>query len=252
MKPLLPLALITVLFTASVWAQHARDTHAPTGSSAAGPYDFAARGAFQEMVRKRDFAPKALLAEVLLAGATEGVGALSGLRGEVTILGGRLIVSCGSKATCAPPQQETATLLATAKVRGWRAGIALPRDMDEAQVGEFADAQARAAGLNLSEPFPLRISGPLASARMHVVSSPNPAFAGHGGGHPMAIQDEERASDAVGGEVLGMRVPAALQGIATHPGEAFHFHWVDSTRNRTTHLDGFRVKAGALLLLPAP
>lgn len=204
------------------------------------------------MVRKRDFAPKTSLSEAMSSGATDGVGALSGLRGEVTILGGRLIVSCGSKATCAPPQQEAATLLATTKARSWRVGVALPRDMDEAQFGEFIDAQARQAGLSLDAPFPVKVSGTLVEVRMHVISSPNPAFTGHGGGHPMAIQDEERASELNGGEVVGMRVPPALQGIATHPGEAFHFHWVDASRVRTAHLDGFKVKAGALLLLPVP
>lgn len=203
------------------------------------------------MVHKRDFGPKASLSEAIAAGATEGVGALSGLRGEVTIVQGRVVVSCGSKATCAGAERETATLLATAKARSWGAGVALPRDMGEAALADFIDLQARARGLSLDEPFPLRLVGASAQTRMHVVSSPNPKFAGHGGAEPMAIQDEEFASNLSGGEIVGVRVPPPLRGVATHPGEAFHFHWVDAGRTRTAHLDGFRVRAGALLLLPA-
>lgn len=241
-----PLLLIATVSALPVLAQHR-----VKGAASGGAFEFSARGAFREMVHKRDFAPKASISEALAAGATEGVGALSGLRGEVTIVQGRAVVSCGSKATCAGAERESATLLATAKTRVWDAGIALPRDMGEAELGEFIDSQARARGLSLDEPFPLRIVGVLADAHMHVVSSPNPEFVGHGAGKPMAIQDEERVSELANGEIVGVRVQPSLQGVATHPGEAFHFHWVDAARTRTAHLDGFKVKAGALLLLPA-
>jgi Alpha-acetolactate decarboxylase len=240
----------TLLFIASLVVLPVLAQHLTAAAATKGPYDFMVRGVFRDLVQKRDFGPKASFSEALASGATEGVGALSGLRGEVTIVEGRAVVSCGSKATCADAERESAALLATAKVRVWAEGIPLPRGIGAAELGNFIDSQARKLGLSLAEPFPLRIVGALADVRMHVVSSPNPEFAGHGSGKPMAIQDEVSATELTNGEIVGVRVHQALQGVATHPGEAFHFHWVDAARTRTAHLDGFGVKAGALLLLP--
>jgi alpha-acetolactate decarboxylase len=245
------LLLVAGVVNLSVFAQDGNANPTPQGAAGGGAFEFSARGVFRDMVHRRDFEPGTTLAEALGAGATEGVGALSGLRGEVTIVQGRAVLSCGSKATCAGAEHESATLLATAKARAWGQGIALPKDMGEAELREFIESQVRARGLSLREPFPLRVVGVLADVRMHVVSSPNPKFAGHGSAEPMAIQDEELERE-LDGEVVGMRVPPPLQGVATHRGEAFHLHWVDTARTRTAHLDGFKVKAGALLLLPVP
>jgi alpha-acetolactate decarboxylase len=245
---LIALAVAGALSAGAVLAQHHGHASSPPGESATR-FGFLVRGAFRDMVRKRDFEPKAALSDVMLAGATDGVGALSGLRGEVTLVGGRLVVSCGSKATCATPDTEKATLLASARVTAWSPGVTLPRDMEGAELGEFIEARAREHGLSLGEPFPLRIVGPIAGAHVHVNAAPNPRFAGHGGSEPMAIKDEERAA-RLDGEVVGVRVPLSLRGVATHPNEAFHFHWVDAQRSRTGHLDGFKAMAGSILLLP--
>jgi alpha-acetolactate decarboxylase len=253
MKKLIPLSLLLVLVLPAlpVFAQHGAAPPAPQDAAGANPFEFSVQGVFRDMVQRRDFESKTTLAAAIGAGATEGVGALSGLRGEVTIVQGRAVVTCGSRATCARAEGESATLLATAKARAWGQPMALPADMGNGELGDFIDSQARARGLSLSQPFPLRVVGALANVRMHVVSAPNPKFAGHGAAEPMAIQDEEFERD-LDGEVVGVRVPPSVRGVATHPGEAFHFHWVDTARTRTAHLDEFRVKAGALLLLPLP
>jgi alpha-acetolactate decarboxylase len=84
---------------------------------------------------------------------------------------------------------------------------------------------------------------------MHVIRGPNPSFKGHGSGHAMTDQ-ENIVAGSIEGNVVGFYAPPDLQGVVTHPGEPFHFHWVDVGHTRTAHLDAFTMKKGALLLLP--
>jgi hypothetical protein len=58
--------------------------------------------------------------------------------------------------------------------------------------------------------------------------------------------------DELTGEVAGFYVAPALVGIATHPGEQTHSHWLSPDRNATAHLDRWGIKSGARLLLPLP
>ena len=53
--------------------------------------------------------------------------------------------------------------------------------------------------------------------------------------------------DAVAGLVVGLYVAPQLVGIATHPGERTHSHWVSTDRTTTTHLDAWGIKSGANL-----
>jgi hypothetical protein len=85
---------------------------------------------------------------------------------------------------------------------------------------------------------------------MHVIASPNPKFTGHGSKEPMAFQENIVAASLDGGEVVAIYVPEPQQGVITHPGEPFHYHWVDAGRTRTTHLDAFGMAKGSQLILP--
>jgi alpha-acetolactate decarboxylase len=50
---------------------------------------------------------------------------------------------------------------------------------------------------------------------------------------------------------VGFYAPPSLQGVVTHAGDPFHYHWVNTSRTETAHLDAFGMKAGAELILPA-
>jgi alpha-acetolactate decarboxylase len=84
---------------------------------------------------------------------------------------------------------------------------------------------------------------------MHVIRAANPDFKGHGSGHAMADQENIVAAK-IDGEIVGFYAPADQQGVITHPGEPFHYHWVDGGRTQTAHLDAFGVARGSQLLLP--
>ena len=224
---------------------------AAQGASASGSFAVRSFGAFRAMVQKQDYAAKARLGDVKAGGATEAVGAVSGLRGEITMIDGHFIVTYGGGCkTCPPAPDETAALLGAARVAAWREPILLATDMAGKALDNFIISQARAAGVDVSAPFPVRLTGELSNVEMHVNEAPNPDFTGHGSKTPMAKQDDFRHA-SLQGEVVGLYAPPTMQGVLTHPGEPFHFHWVDTDRTRTAHLDSFGMKQGAKLLLPA-
>ena len=109
--------------------------------------------------------------------------------------------------------------------------------------------QAKAAGIDVTMPFPVRLKGTLTGVKMHVIRAVNPSFKGHGSLHAMADQ-EDIAAAKIDGEVVGFHAPPGLQGVITHPGKPFHYHWLDIGRTRTAHLDAFGMAKGAMLLLP--
>jgi hypothetical protein len=264
-----PLALaLTLSLVAGLAAAQQRQPE-NTGAPAHGgptapnaPFAVTVYGAFQRMVHARDFGPKVQLNSVLHAGATEAVGAASGLRGEITVIDGTLLVSYGTPCrTCGPTGEDHATLLASAKVATWHPAIALPSDLSGRALDDWIVAQARQVGLDVAKPFPVRLKGMLVDVRMHVLIKANPGFngsgrgsshgsgSGSGAGAKMAEQDTITA-ERIEGEVVGVYAPAAAQGVITHPGEPFHYHWVDSARTRTAHLDAFGMARGAQLVLP--
>lgn len=243
------IALCAAVATAAIAQQHA----GPSGSTVRveGPYSLAVFGAFQRMVHTQDFSAKVKLDQVVGSGATEGVGAVEGLRGEVTLIDGKLLVSYGAPCNpCGSPSATNATLLSTVKVAAWRQAAVLPSDLVGAALDDYIVARAKEAGHDMSRPLPVRLDGTLISVKMHVLRAPNPGFKGHGSGHTMADQ-ENIVAGRIDGEVVGFYAPAAVQGIFTHPGEPFHYHWTDKAHTRTAHLDVFGMAKGARLLLPA-
>ena len=250
-------AFAIALIAISAQAQHApHGSHtngpeaAPSDTEASGPFGFAVHGAFRNMMQRQDFAAKVQLRTIIQGGATDAVGAVEGLRGEITAIDGKLLLSYGTPcASCVHPGQEHATLLASAKVPGWLPPIIVSADLSGQALDAFIMARAEAAGLDLAKPFPIRLTGALIDVKMHVVSAANPNFKGHGSGHPMAEQVVSVHAQ-LDGDVVGFYAPKSLQGIITHPGDPFHYHWVDAARTRTTHLDAFGVASGTRLLLP--
>lgn len=215
-----------------------------------GPFSLAVYGAFRRMIQLQDFAPKVQLKSVMHSGATEAIGAASGLRGEITVIAGKLLLTYGNPCpSCGAPGDDHATLLAAAKISSWQEPVAIASNLSGSALDGFIIARAKETGLDVSKPFPIRMKGTLSGVRMHVIRAFNPGFKGHGSGHAMADQEDIEA-ERIEGEVVGFYAPPSAQGIITHPGEPFHYHWVDMKRTRTAHLDAFGMLAGATLLLP--
>jgi len=226
--------------------------HQPPAAGAPAPeypFGFKAYGVFGRMITERNYQPMVALKDAVDGRTTDAVGAVSGLRGEISMIEGRLIVSYGADcaATCPRPDTETATLLATASAQHWRS-VPIDKDLDAKGIEDFIHAQAKAAGLD-GKPFPFRITGAITNFVMHVNAAPNPRFKGHGSFDEMAITGLAKGP-RLAGLVVGFYAPPPLQGVITHMGDYFHSHYVDEQRSATAHLDTFGIAAGSTLLLP--
>ena len=251
-RTLLPHRLIpiaTALLIALGGAAQAQHRPPAAGAAAGSPFGFKAYGVFRSMITERNYRPVVALKDAVDSRVTDAVGAVSGLRGEISMIGGKLIVSYGADcaAACPPAASETATLLATASAQHWRS-IAIDKDLDARAVESFIRAQAKASGLD-DKPFPFRIIGAITDFVMHVNAAPNQRFKGHGSFDEMAVTGLAKGPRLTG-SVVGFHAPPPLQGVITHMGDYFHSHYVDERRSTTAHLDTFGVAAGSTLLLP--
>jgi acetolactate decarboxylase len=230
---------------------HSQPSEQAEQSGAMGSFQVRAYGAFRLFMQKQDYSSKVGLAEAQAPGATDGVGALSDLRGEISLIDGRYIVSYGGgcKGACPAPHAEQAALLGTGRVKAWHAPVPLPETLLGKAIDDFIVAQAKSKGIDTETPFPLRLTGTLVKVEMHVIEAPNAAFTGHGSKVHMAKQDEFK-HEWITGEVVGFYAPSTMHGVLTHPGELFHFHWIDEAGSRTAHLDAFGMEKGSMLLLP--
>lgn len=246
------ITLISILAGIGMSASKVLAQHAPPGSPspphAAEPYSIATFGVFRDLLLKGDFSPKVGLGSVMSRLPSTGVGAVSGARGEITILDGKLIVSYGKPDGLPVQAEETAALLAIGKVKEWQS-VRVDVDVPLAGVEIFLAQIAKAHGLDPEKSFPFQLRGILAPYGMHVNAAP--IDGPHGMGLPMAIMVERRG-DNIAGSVAGFHVSPALVGTVTHDGERVHAHWVAADGQSTAHLDFWGIKAGTMLMLPKP
>ena len=238
------------LAIAAAWLVAVGNPVLAQAESAEDPFGFKAYGVFSRMIIQRNYLPVVALKDAVDGRATDAVGAVSGLRGEISVIEGKLIVSYGVDcgASCPAATSETATLLATASAQHWLA-VAIDKDLDAKGVETFIRAQAKANGLIETKPFPFRINGAITDFVMHVNAAPNPRFKGHGSFDEMAVTGLAKGP-LLAGFVVGFYAPPALQGVITHGGDYFHSHYVDAQRSTTAHLDSFGIAAGSTLMLP--
>jgi len=219
--------------------------------------DLTVHGNFRQMMHTGETGGTVAL-DTLTVPSAWGVGATAGLRGEVVIRDGAVLVSRGDDpdARLTPPEAgEQAVILAFGMVEDWQS-VAIPHDMAPDRLTHFIEMQAQNLGLDPQGGFPVRIEGSFPQLVWHVVTGEAPAPGGHGtgqgGGHAnsqsgMNLYDEAGAA----GEIIGVYTGAALEGIASHPGERLHLHFVSGDGTRSGHVHEIMIPAGATLLLPA-
>jgi hypothetical protein len=229
-------------------------------------------GSFKRIAHTGEAPAVAPLDKLPRASAGWGVGALAGMRGELLLHDGALLVTPGADAhgrTRAPEDGEQAALFVAMTVPGW-VSVEVPHDMPQAAFEAFVLAAARDRGLDADSPWAFRVVGTFPQLTWHVVTglrdapTATPGAAAHaarGGavGHAArtpAAHANKHASMRVfdepgaGGQLVGVYSGAALEGIATHPGERFHVHYADGGATRSGHVDAYAVGRGARLMLP--
>jgi alpha-acetolactate decarboxylase len=216
-----------------------------------GPAGVQAFGSFKRLAHTGDTAAKIALREVPTTAGTYGVGALTGLRGEILVWDGKRSVTRSHSPegrTETPGADDSATLLALSKVTAWHE-VTVPSDMKQPEFEAFVVREASSRGLNAATPFLFLVRGEFPNVVWHVVTGA--AGGGHGEahaqGHARNRVFEERAAAGV---MVGFYSGDALEGVISHPGERFHLHYANRDFTRSGHVDGYTVRAGGVLSLP--
>jgi alpha-acetolactate decarboxylase len=224
---------------------------------ASEPFDVRVFGNFEHMSQTGDTRGVVKLREIPISPGSYGLGALEGLRGEILLWDGKLLVSRGYSANgaveSAAPTDE-AVFFVEARVEAWDE-TAIPNDMTRPEFELFLLQAAVRRGLSSDRAFPLAVKGSFPHVLWHVVTGASSAHSDqsaeaariHSQGHARnRVFDQTNAA----GFLLGFYSGAALEGVISHPGERFHVHYADAGFSVSGHVDDYRIASGAMLLLP--
>ncbi len=204
-------------------------------------------GALREMIHDGRVEARVELASVVAPG-TYGLGALAGMRGEITILDGTPWISIGEQdggRATHEPTREHAALLVLAKVPAWRS-VTIEADVSFADLDARIEKYIAAAGIAIDKPVPFVIDGTV-DATWHVLKGPPTP-----GANP-----HDHARNAVVGKFAGTAAVFGFfskkhQGVFTHMGQDVHAHVIDAGSSLAAHADELSIRAGSVLRLPRP
>jgi alpha-acetolactate decarboxylase len=205
-------------------------------------------GALHEIMHGGDTGPKADLAKLLPGPHLHAIGALSGLRGEITIVDDEVWLAYpqadgSARVTVSDASSEKATLLVTARVSRWTS-ITIPRAVTSATLDADIETLLRDAGIDTERPVPIAIDGPLVELDWHVVDG---SKLGDGAGHEDHVRTAVRGHLATAtGSLVGF-FSKHHAGVFTHMGRTTHLHAIVRGANVMGHVDATGIAAGAVL-----
>jgi alpha-acetolactate decarboxylase len=224
-------------------------------SYAAEPFAVQAWGSFKQMAHTGNTAGVVKLSALSNTHGNYGIGAIAGMRGEILQWDGRLLVSRGHSAkgeTSPANASDEAVLFVQAKVDTWQE-VPVVTDMTQPQFETFVMEAARKVGIDGDRAFPFAVRGDTTNLVWHVVTG-TPQDVHHGSGTHRQGHAQSRVfkDTSANGILLGFYTGAALEGIASHPGERFHVHYANRDFTASGHVDEYGVAKGSTLLLLKP
>jgi alpha-acetolactate decarboxylase len=221
-------------------------------AGADGPQTF---GDVGRLVREHDVGPKVVLSEVLARPHAYGLGSLSGLRGEITIVDGRAWLAYPPEKSGGEPrvvtgtgaEHEKAGFLVAGHVEpsAWRK-LPLTEPTTDADLDATLARIARGGGLDGRE-LVFRIDGRADAMTLAIVDG---RHVPPGPGSPETLKKANvlqtfKDADVV---LVGFFSPAATTAY-THPGKHAHVHAVAPSKRATGHAQHFQLRPGAVLWL---
>jgi alpha-acetolactate decarboxylase len=184
-----------------------------------------------------------------------GIGALSGLRGEVAVIDGRVWLGYATDATSSHGRQldgadETAAFMAVASVPEWRT-FSLATSVFHDGIERRLEKLARDVGLDAGRAIPVVITGRFLNLRYHVADG-----RGMQPGRPISEQ-ELRVVSSKGNVEDTDGVLVGFFSKGTHPalfqpGSRLHLHVVLPERREIGHVDHVDLDVGVRVKLPLP
>ena len=204
-------------------------------------------GELRAMMHEGRTEARVALAPLLAAPHLYAVGAVAGMRGEITVVDGAAWLALGDRdaGRATPgPGDAGAALLVAARVADWTR-VTISEDIPAADIDRRIEALAAAAGIDIEQPFPFLIEGGLADVRWHVLAGPPGAGSSHD--HMDGAVTGEQA--AIDGTLVGF-FSKHHQGVFTHMGQNVHAHLVNRAMKLAAHADRFSIRASSVIALP--
>lgn len=244
------MSTIKIMLSALLFCSCQATDHDPE-RMAAWPGELEQWGTLREALRDGQVQGRVRIGDAARAGLY-GVGALEGLRGEVTIFDGEIWISEGSAekavTTRAMVSDEQATVLFAAEVAEWQK-FPVEVDVDPSVFDAFLAEQAQLAGIDSAQPFPFVIEGGFEHLKLHVVAGQCPIRARMMAEDPKFPPFEMHAEE-IAGRLVGIYSPGS-GGVVCHVGSDTHVHALLEGQNALTgHVESVGLAAGAVLRLP--
>lgn len=210
-------------------------------------------GTLRAMMHEGKVGPEVALDSVLPHGSLFGVGALSELRGEITIINGEVFLAYPEGTDAVRVEtvletEESAALLVTADVHVWtRATLdsAVEFDHLDAVVAQIASR----AGQDTSGIIPFLIRGKVEDLKWHVIDGAR-------------LTKDDQTHESYQRAAVSKLEPEAMvtlvgfysshhQGIFTHRDSRIHMHVVSDDHSASGHVDRVRLPEGTQVQFPA-
>ncbi len=204
-------------------------------------------GSMKEVLRQGHTEARVRLSEICKSDSMVAVGALDGLRGEITVIGGEAWIARAPQVATVVGERtrtstESATLLVASDVSAWQKSSIT--EEAGAELDAIVVAHAEAAGMDVSKPFPFIVEGEFADIQLHVIR----------GGCPIANPDGPKPArvheDLAKGRIVGFYARNS-SGDLTHHTSDVHAHIIlDGEGLVSGHLDSVQLRSGNALRLP--
>ncbi len=218
---------------------------------------FVQYGEMHEAIGQRQHQSRVALKKITDMPHFYGIGALEGLKGEITILNSTAIVTGVTQDGLPEPKKMSdvgATMLAGKSVETW-AETTLEREVEDHEFDKTIGAMAAKHDIDPAKPFVFVVEGEFTDVRLHVINGACPIRA--------RMKKEEIDKNKLPFELETRTLKGTLIGVyaadsvgkLTHPATSTHVHLVytdDKTGNRVTgHIEQVGLAKGAVLKLPA-
>jgi acetolactate decarboxylase len=210
-------------------------------------------GAMRPVMRGGETQGRVSLIDATAAGHAIGVGAMEGLKGEITIVDGNVWVSRpdGNGLKMTGPRAfrgDQATLLTLAHVDAW-ASRPVTSQLQGAALEAMIEQVARDEGVDTTKPFPFVIEGHLNDLDLHVINGYCPIAT-----DPSTVDAQPWHWSCPSSRsviIVGFYATNAA-GVMTHHGSSIHAHAITTLNGETItgHIDAVTVEPGMTIAVP--